>query len=71
MKEITSKKEGFRRAGVAHSAQPTVYPDDAFTEEEWAALEAEAFLTLQDVPTPEHGNEGAAVKRTRKSRGAE
>ena len=65
MKEITSKREGFRRAGVAHSVQPTVYPDDAFTAEEWAGLEAEAHLVLRDVP-----NKGTAEKSTRKTKDA-
>jgi len=49
MFEITSKREGFRRAGVAHSVAPTSYPDDAFTKEQWATLRAEENLTVKMV----------------------
>ena len=31
---ITSKKDGFRRCGVAHPSTPTEHPDDAFTPEQ-------------------------------------
>ncbi len=59
---ITSKKEGFRRCGVAHPTTPTEHPDDAFTPEQIKALhdepmlvvleagEAEAVLTDKQVP---------------------
>lgn len=43
---ITSKHEGFRRCGVAHPAAPTEYPDDAFTPEQIAILQAEPMLTI-------------------------
>lgn len=44
---ITSAIEGFRRAGVAHPAQPTVYPADHFSEEQHRQLQAEARLSLE------------------------
>ena len=43
---IISKKEGFRRCGIAHSTAPTTYPDDKFTKEELAALQDEPMLTV-------------------------
>lgn len=44
---ITSKQPGFRRCGIAHGAKPTEYPDDAFTAEQLAALQAEPMLTVE------------------------
>ena len=49
MIRITSQKEGFRRCGVAHSKKPTEYPDDRFTKEELAALDAEPLLFVEVV----------------------
>lgn len=59
---ITSKRAGFRRCGVAHPAEPTEYPDDAFSRDQLKAMhdepmlmvfeayEAEADLTNKPVP---------------------
>lgn len=44
---ITSKQDGFRRAGIAHPAKPTEHPDDRFDEEQLAALEAEPMLIVK------------------------
>lgn len=49
MIRIISKQNGFRRCGVAHSTTPSDYPDDRFTDEELAALEAEPMLVLSHV----------------------
>lgn len=52
---ITSKRDGFRRCGVAHVAGPTQWPDDRWTEAELAALMAEPMLTVAqaaDDPPP-------------------
>ena len=49
---ITSKREGFRRCGVAHAAGPTQWPDDRWTEAELDALMAEPMLTLDYVEQP-------------------
>lgn len=45
---ITSKKDGFRRCGVAHLAEPTEYANDRFSKEELAVLRAEPMLTVVD-----------------------
>ena len=44
---ITSKQEGFRRAGIAHSTAPKNYPDNKFTAAELAALKAEPMLKVE------------------------
>ena len=49
MIRITAKKDGFRRAGVAHSKEPQEYPDDRFSEKERAALQAEPNLVVEIV----------------------
>lgn len=54
---ITSKREGFRRAGIAHAATPTEYPDDAFTAEQLAALQAEPMLSVE-IPSDEPTKKG-------------
>lgn len=46
MIEIRSKREGFRRAGVAHSVKPTLYRDDAFTEGQLQQLQDEPMLVV-------------------------
>lgn len=43
---ITSKKDGFRRCGVAHPSRPTEHADDKFTEEELVILQEEPMLTV-------------------------
>lgn len=49
MIEIKSKKEGFRRCGVAH-AREAAYPDNRFTAAELAILQAEPMLTVTIRP---------------------
>lgn len=43
---IISKRNGFRRCGVAHSDKPKDWPVDAFTVDQWEALLAEPQLIL-------------------------
>lgn len=43
---ITSKREGFARCGVRFSETTTSYPDDRFTPEQLADLEAELMLIV-------------------------
>lgn len=50
---ITSKIEGFRRAGVAHSTTPTPYAEDRFTPEQLAQLQGEPNLVVQLLPKSE------------------
>lgn len=62
MVRITSKLDGFRRAGVAHPATPTEYQDDAFSEEQLAALKAEPMLTVELVSEAPKGTKAAGKK---------
>lgn len=43
---ITAKVNGFRRCGIAHSDTATEYPDDHFTKEQLATLQAEPMLVV-------------------------
>lgn len=43
---ITAKVPGFRRAGLAHPAEPVTYPADRFTADQLAALRAEPNLVV-------------------------
>ena len=62
---ITSKKDGFRRCGIAHLATPTEYPDGAFTDEQIEALHNEPMLVVNqgiEVPVGQTGRlPGAAA----------
>jgi hypothetical protein len=46
---ITSRVNGFRRCGVAHSSIPTEHSDERFTEEEQTLLRAEPMLTVEVI----------------------
>lgn len=50
---ITSKQEGFRRAGIAHSTQATVHPIDKFSKDQVATLKADPMLVVEEVETNE------------------
>lgn len=50
---ITSAIAGFRRAGVAHPAEPTDYPDDHFSAKQLQQLEAEPRLVVEQIEDPE------------------
>ena len=43
---ITSKHDGFRRCGIAHSSKAARYPDDFFSEAQLRALSKEPQLIL-------------------------
>lgn len=61
MIRITSKRDGFRRCGVEHPAQPTAHPDDRFTPGELERLKAEPMLVvevLEDEPKKAGGKKG-------------
>ncbi|MFH1028489.1 MAG: HI1506-related protein [Pseudomonadota bacterium] len=47
---ITAKKDGFRRCGVTHPAQPTEHPDDAFSKKDLEILKAEPMLVVEVLP---------------------
>lgn len=53
MIRITSKKDGFRRCGVAHSETPTLYEDDRFSAEDLKTLKAERMLIVETGVKPE------------------
>lgn len=44
---IAAKREGFRRAGMAHSVEPVVHPPGVFDEGQIAALLAEPNLIVE------------------------
>lgn len=52
MIRIRSKREGFRRCGIAHSEKPTDYRDDKFTKQQLAQLKAEPMLFVDELPDP-------------------
>ena len=52
MIRIRSKRDGFRRCGIAHSETPVDYPDDKFTKKELAILKAEPMLFVEELPDP-------------------
>ncbi len=62
---ITSKENGFRRAGIAHSSKATEYADDFFSKEQLEALIAEKMLVVevlkkektQDQPESQNSSE--------------
>ena len=64
MVTIISKKEGFRRCGIAHSTAPTSYADDTFSKKELAALQDEPMLTvvLSEGEQAEKGKKGKEAK---------
>ncbi len=76
MIRITTKKDGFRRAGMAHHGTKD-YPDDAFTPEQIAQLEAEPMLVVQRLEgepsdTPGEGapdGQAEAAKAAKASKG--
>ena len=58
---ITSKRAGFRRAGLAHPASPTTYPDDALTPRQLKLLQSEPMLVVHvtaDPNTPDDSGGG-------------
>ena len=64
MIRIASKKEGFRRCGIAHSAKPTEYPNDRFTKKDLAALKADPTLIVDEIPD----KPAAEAKETKKDK---
>lgn len=59
---IVSKKDGFWRCGVRHSSTPTIYPNNRFTRQQLAELQAEPMLIVDvlpdEKPTPPKGRDG-------------
>ena len=59
---ITSKRDGFRRCGVAHAARPTFWPDGRWSEAELAQLQAEPMLVVEIEPGPDQAKAGRGKK---------
>lgn len=58
---ITSKIDGFRRAGMSHSHTPCDYPVEAFSDNQLAQIEAEPNLVVQQIERDvDDGNGGGA-----------
>jgi len=57
MVRIRSKKNGFRRCGVAHPEKPVDYPDEKFTKGQLAILNAEPMLVVEILPDPSKGKD--------------
>lgn len=54
---IRTRKGSFWRAGIRHTETPVAYEEDAFTDEQLAALRAESKLIVEGdagdaTPTP-------------------
>ncbi|MNN20940.1 hypothetical protein D3C81_1342450 [compost metagenome] len=49
---ITAKRNGFRRCGIAHSAEGCYFPDGYFTAEQLKALKDERMLVVQEDVAP-------------------
>jgi hypothetical protein len=50
---IIAAVQGFRRAGIAHSTEPTTYAVDDFSEEQLEQLHKEPRLVVEFVEAPE------------------
>ncbi|MDZ4042909.1 MAG: HI1506-related protein [Eubacteriales bacterium] len=64
--KIISKKDGFRRCGVAHPAAPVIYPDGTFSKDQVKDLKAEPMLIVEEVkePKPKAGAHSSAGDQT-------
>jgi hypothetical protein len=62
MIRIKSKREGFRRCGMAHPGHFAEYPDDRFSPEQIAILKAEPMLIVEVVDQKAAGSAPTAQK---------
>lgn len=62
MIRIKSKKDGFRRCGVAHPSTETTYPDNRFSEKELEILKAEPMLLVEEIPDADPDKQGSGKK---------
>lgn len=63
MIRIKSKKDGFRRCGVAHPEQWTEYPDDRFNAKEMNILKNEPMLFVEEILDEGKESKGGKEKR--------
>ncbi|HGF8946772.1 TPA: HI1506-related protein [Yersinia enterocolitica] len=54
--QITAKRDGFRRCGMAHSDKTQTYADGHFSPSVLAELMAEPMLVVSHVPDAQQGN---------------
>lgn len=57
---ISSKRDNFRRCGVAHSKAPKDYEDGFFSKDDLAILKADPMLTVTEKP----GDPGGITRET-------
>jgi len=50
---ITARRDGFRRGGIAHPAQPVDHPVDSLTDDQIGAIVAEPMLVVERVTVPD------------------
>lgn len=55
--EITARRDGFRRCGMAHSATTQRYPVDRFTQQQLAELKADPNLIVTVRAKNDGGNQ--------------
>lgn len=65
---ITAKRDGFRRAGIAHRDTAVDHPIDRFTSKEIAALKGEKMLVVQELDATD-APAAAATKGTKGEKG--
>ena len=58
MIRIKSKRDNFRRCGMAHPKGPVKYPDGKFSQKELAVLKAEPMLTVEMISSQGTGVSG-------------
>lgn len=56
---ITAKRDGFRRAGIAHPATPVDHEPGTFTKQQFAELMGEPMLVVQEVEVPDEEGDPA------------
>lgn len=66
---IRSKKDGFRRAGMAHPAEWTEYPASAFTPEQLEAIKAEPMLQVEEFEAEAKAEEPKAKAEGKADKG--
>ena len=54
---ITSKVEGFRRAGIAHPTKPVDHPAEKFTPTQIDQLKREPMLVVQELDASKTGKQ--------------
>lgn len=66
MIQIVSKKDGFRRGGIAHPDSPKTYTDEFFTADQLEEIENEPTLIVTHHPDPPKEKGQDEEKETRK-----